>query len=89
MQANGPNTLMRSLGTTIGSAVIGVVLARMTTTLGGYALASEQGFRTGLLIGCGVALASAAVAMLIPALRAGTSDSATEETVAHEVATGA
>ncbi|MYQ97768.1 MFS transporter, partial [Streptomyces sp. SID6139] len=64
--ANGFNTLMRSLGTTIGSAVIGVVLAHMTITLGGYTLASENGFRTGLLIGCGVALVSAAVASFIP-----------------------
>ncbi|MEU0743725.1 MFS transporter [Streptomyces sp. NPDC006134] len=74
--ANGFNTLMRSLGTTIGSAVIGVVLAQMTITLGGHTLASEDGFRTGLLIGCGVAVASAAVALLIPAVRTGTGDSA-------------
>ncbi|WP_320775389.1 MFS transporter [Streptomyces sp. CRN 30] len=67
--ANGFNALMRSLGTTIGSAVIGVVLAQMTVTMGGYTLASEDGFRTGLLIGSGVALVSAAVACLIPALR--------------------
>jgi len=64
--ANGFNALMRSLGTTIGSAVIGVVLAQMTTTMGGITLASEGGFRTGLLIGCGVALASATVAAAIP-----------------------
>jgi MFS family permease len=69
--ANGFNTLMRSLGTTIGSAVIGVVLAQMTVSLGGVSIASEGGFRTGLVIGCVVALASAAVACLIPALRGG------------------
>ncbi|WP_306319151.1 MULTISPECIES: MFS transporter [unclassified Streptomyces] len=67
--ANGFNTLMRSLGTTIGSAVIGVVLAQMTVSMGGHTFASEDGFRTGLMIGCGVALVSAAVATLIPALR--------------------
>ncbi|MFR9796889.1 MFS transporter [Streptomyces sp. MS06] len=77
--ANGFNTLMRSLGTTIGSAVIGVVLAQMTVSLGGYSLASEGGFRTGLAIGCGVALLSAAVASLIPAVRAGTADEAGAE----------
>ncbi|MFF8810615.1 MFS transporter [Streptomyces pactum] len=65
--ANGFNTLMRSLGTTIGSAVIGVVLAQMTITLGGgHTIASEDGFRTGLTIGCGVALLAAAVAAVIP-----------------------
>ncbi|MBQ0862332.1 MFS transporter [Streptomyces sp. RK75] len=67
--ANGFNTLMRSLGTTIGSAVIGVVLAQLTITMGGHEFASRDGFRTGLLIGCGVALVAAAVAALIPALR--------------------
>ncbi|MFE4450570.1 MFS transporter [Streptomyces sp. NPDC056796] len=66
--ANGFNTLMRSLGTTIGSAVIGVVLAQMTMNLGGYSLASEDGFRVGLMIGCGVALVAAAVASFIPGL---------------------
>lgn len=66
--ANGFNTLMRSLGTTIGSAVIGVVLAQMTIDLGGFSLASEDGFRVGLMIGCGVALVAAAVASLIPGL---------------------
>ncbi|WP_405693249.1 MFS transporter [Streptomyces sp. NBC_01185] len=66
--ANGFNTLMRSLGTTIGSAVIGVVLAQMTTDLGGFSLASEDGFRVGLTIGCGVALVAAAVAAFIPGL---------------------
>ncbi|MFH8977034.1 MFS transporter [Streptomyces sp. NPDC017890] len=83
--ANGFNTLMRSLGTTIGSAVIGVVLAQMTITMGGHTLASEDGFRTGLLIGCGVAVVSAAVALLIPAVRTGTTgDSAAGKTPAEQ-----
>ncbi|MHB9756784.1 MFS transporter [Streptomyces sp. BYX5S] len=77
--ANGFNTLMRSLGTTIGSAVIGVVLAQMTVSLGGFSIPSEGGFRTGLLIGCGVALLSAAVATLIPALKQGEDEAAGAE----------
>ncbi|MZD07967.1 MFS transporter [Streptomyces sp. SID5785] len=72
--ANGFNALMRSLGTTIGSAVIGVILAQMTVNLGGHTIASEDGFRTGLLIGCGVALLSAVVALFIPALRKADAD---------------
>ncbi|MEU3513514.1 MFS transporter [Streptomyces longwoodensis] len=67
--ANGFNTLMRSLGTSIGSAVIGVILARMTTSMGGYTFASEGGFRTTLLVGGGLALVSAAIAAVIPAVR--------------------
>ncbi|MFB4420785.1 MFS transporter [Streptomyces sp. QL37] len=82
--ANGFNTLMRSLGTTIGSAVIGVVLAQMTMTMGGQTLASESGFRTGLMIGCGVALVSAAVACLIPAVRGNAASPATEQAPAEQ-----
>ncbi|WP_367573397.1 MFS transporter [Streptomyces griseoaurantiacus] len=69
--ANGFNTLMRSLGTSIGAAVIGVILAQMTTTMGGYSFASEDGFRTALLIGGGLALVSALIAAVIPAVRGG------------------
>ncbi|MFJ2172518.1 MFS transporter [Streptomyces sp. NPDC087851] len=67
--ANSFNTLMRSLGTSIGAAVIGLVLSQMTTGMGGHTLTSEGGFRTALLIGCGVALVSAAIAAVIPAVR--------------------
>ncbi|MGQ4514276.1 MFS transporter [Streptomyces sp. DW26H14] len=67
--ANGFNTLMRSLGTSIGSAVIGAVLANMVTTGHGVAFTSRSGFRAGLLIGCGVALLAAVIAAAIPALR--------------------
>ncbi|MFJ4183874.1 MFS transporter [Kitasatospora sp. NPDC089509] len=65
--ANSVNTLMRSLGTSTSAAVVGVVLSQLTTTLGGHTLPSESGFRTGLVIGCGVALIAAAVAAAIPA----------------------
>lgn len=65
--ANSFNTLMRSLGTSVSAAVMGVVLSQMTVTLGGHALPSESGFRVGLVIGCGVALIAAAVAAVIPA----------------------
>ncbi|MFE0728097.1 MFS transporter [Streptomyces antibioticus] len=68
--ANAFNTLMRSLGTSIGAAVIGVILAQMTTTMGGHTFASEDGFRTALLVGGALALVSAAVAAVIPAARA-------------------
>lgn len=67
--ANSFNTLMRALGTSTAAAVIGVVLAQMTTTLGGFSLPSEDGFRTGLVIGGGAALLAAAIAVLIPAAR--------------------
>ncbi|MET7640786.1 MFS transporter [Streptomyces sp. NPDC005438] len=73
--ANGFNTLMRSLGTSIGAAVMGTLLAQMTTTMGGHTLTSESGFQTGLVVGCAVAVVSAAVALVIPAARVRDSDS--------------
>ena len=66
--ANGFNTLMRSLGTSVGAAVIGVVLSQTTTTMGGHTFTSENGFRAGLLIGCGIALVAVAIAAAIPAV---------------------
>lgn len=69
--ANGFNTLMRSLGTTTGAAIIGVILAQMTIPLGGIDVPSEAGFRTALLIGAGVSVVAAALAACIPMNRAG------------------
>lgn len=62
--ANTFNTLMRSIGSSVSAAVIGVVLAQLTTDFGGYALPSEDGFRIAMLIGSGVDLAAAVVASL-------------------------
>ncbi len=67
--ANSFNTLMRSIGTSVAAAVVGAVLAQMTISLGGHAIASENGFRISLLIGCGVAVAGAVVASFIPTMR--------------------
>ncbi|GAA3861541.1 hypothetical protein GCM10022381_02330 [Leifsonia kafniensis] len=67
--ANGFNTLMRSLGTTTGSAIVGIVLAQMTIQLGGVAVPSEAGFHTVLTIGAGVAVVAAVIVAFIPALK--------------------
>ncbi|WP_244928112.1 MFS transporter [Nocardioides sp. W7] len=64
--ANSFNTLTRSVGTSIAAAVVGVVLAQMTTGFGGYAVPSESGFRTGLVIAAAVAALAALIASQIP-----------------------
>jgi len=64
--ANSVNTLMRSVGTSASAAVVGVVLAHLTTDLDGVPLPSEAGFQVGLLLGAGAALAAALVATAIP-----------------------
>ncbi|TYL45552.1 MFS transporter [Nocardioides sp. BGMRC 2183] len=80
--ANSFNTLMRSVGTTVSAAVVGVVLSQMTTDFGGFPLPSENGFRTGLAIGAAMALVAAVVALTIPAR----ASRAAEESIEHEVA---
>ncbi|WP_431236919.1 MFS transporter [Mycolicibacterium aichiense] len=64
--ANGINALARSLGTSVSSAVIGVVLATMTITYAGHVVPSLHGLRTALLIAAGVAALAAVVALTIP-----------------------
>jgi MFS family permease len=67
--ANGLNSLMRSVGVSVSSAVVGVVLAHMTTPFGPLALPSQAGFRTAMAIGGAAALAAVVVAGLIPGRR--------------------
>ncbi|WP_224769302.1 MFS transporter [Nocardioides ochotonae] len=64
--ANSVNTLMRALGTSFAAAVVGVVLAQMTTDFGGVAVPSKAGFQTGLLLGAGLALLAGIIALCIP-----------------------
>ncbi|NLU84217.1 MFS transporter [Rhodococcus sp. HNM0569] len=67
--ANSFNSLMRSIGTSVSAAVVGLVLSQMSIDFAGHTLPSENGFRTGMLIGCGVALVAAAVTAAIPHAR--------------------
>ncbi|MFE3193896.1 MFS transporter [Nocardia sp. NPDC059240] len=68
--ANSFNTLMRSIGTSVSSAVVGAVLAQMTISVAGHAIPTENGFRVVFLIGTGVALLAALIAAAIPVRRA-------------------
>lgn len=64
--ANSFNTLMRQIGSSTGSAVVGAVLAAVTLTIGGEAVMSEAGFRISYLIGGSVALIAVTIASFIP-----------------------
>ncbi|WP_343238282.1 MFS transporter [Streptomyces sp. SID13031] len=78
--ANSLNTLMRSIGTSVSSAVAGVILAHLTISLGPVSVPSKGAFQVILAIGSGAALAAFAVAALIPARRTDAApDSATAE----------
>ncbi|MFE9093133.1 MFS transporter [Streptomyces sp. NPDC007264] len=67
--ANSLNTLMRSIGTSVASAVAGVVLAHMTMSLGPVTLPSEDGFRTVLITGVAASLLGFVIAAFIPRRR--------------------
>lgn len=59
--ANGLNTLMRSIGTSVSSAVIGMVLANTANNVGGLAIPTMHGFHISFLI----ATAAVAVGLLL------------------------
>jgi MFS family permease len=67
--ANSLNTLMRAIGTSISSAVAGVILAHLTVSFGPVAVPSQEGFRLIMGIGSGAALAALAIASFIPGRR--------------------
>jgi hypothetical protein len=60
---------MRSIGTSLSSTVIGVVLAHLTIRLGGLPVPSRNGFRIGFLLGAAVSVAAAVVVLTIPGRR--------------------
>lgn len=64
--ANSLNTLMRSIGTSVSSAVAGVVLAQLTITVGAAELPSQTAFRVILGIGAAAALVALGIAAFLP-----------------------
>ena len=68
--ANSLNTLMRSIGTSVSSAVAGVVLAQMTVSLGGEPVPSQEGFRLVLGVAAGAAVVALVIALFLPKRRA-------------------
>lgn len=64
--ANSINSLLRSLGSSLASAIGGTVLASFTVALGAVALPSLAGFRVLFVMCAAAALASVVVSLLIP-----------------------
>ncbi|MEU9316761.1 MFS transporter [Streptomyces sp. NPDC048295] len=67
--ANGLNTLMRSIGTSVSSAVIGMVLANTSVHTGGAVLPSMEGFRISFLIATGAVVIGLVLASFLPSRR--------------------
>ncbi|MZD03977.1 MFS transporter [Streptomyces sp. SID5785] len=67
--ANGLNTLMRSIGTSVSSAVIGMVLANTAHHAGGVAIPTMHGFRVSFLIATGAVVVGVLLALFLPGRR--------------------
>ncbi|CAL9408736.1 Putative multidrug resistance protein MdtD [Streptomyces sp. enrichment culture] len=67
--ANGLNTLMRSIGTSVSSAVVGMVLADTAHEAGGVAVPTMQGFRVSFLIATAAVAVGLVLALLLPRQR--------------------
>ncbi|WEO97719.1 MFS transporter [Streptomyces sp. FXJ1.172] len=64
--ANGLNTLMRSIGTSVSSAVIGMVLANTANKAGGVAIPTMHGFRVSFLIATAAVALGLLLALFLP-----------------------
>ncbi|HXH34033.1 MAG TPA: MFS transporter [Plantibacter sp.] len=64
--ANGLNTLMRALGTSVAAAVIAAILADSAVPLGDTFVPSGDGFQLAFVFGLVAAIACAAIAAFIP-----------------------
>ncbi|MGW3731395.1 MFS transporter, partial [Streptomyces sp. NPDC000851] len=67
--ANGLNTLMRSIGTSTSSAVIGMVLANTANNVNGVAVPTMHGFRVSFLIATGAVAVGLLFALFLPKQR--------------------
>jgi EmrB/QacA subfamily drug resistance transporter len=67
--ANGLNALMRSVGTSLSSAAIALVLTNLTVMVGTVAVPTAAAFRLSFVIGAGAAVAALVLAAFIPARR--------------------
>ncbi|WP_420033402.1 MFS transporter [Streptomyces sp. cg28] len=64
--ATGLNTLMRSIGTSVSSAVIGMVLANTANNVGGVAIPTLHGFRVSFLIATAAVAVGVVLALFLP-----------------------
>ncbi|MEU2924915.1 MFS transporter [Streptomyces sp. NPDC007251] len=67
--ANGLNTLMRSIGTSVSSAVVGMVLANTAQNVGGVAIPTMHGFRVSFLIATAAVAVGLLLALFLPSAR--------------------
>ncbi len=64
--ANGLNSVMRTLGSTVAASLIGVILSSSFVLSNGIEIPTREAFQTVFALGAGVALAGTIVAAFIP-----------------------
>lgn len=64
--ANGLNSVMRTLGSTVAASIIGVVLSSSFVLSGGIEIPTREAFQTVFALGAGVALLGTIIAAFIP-----------------------
>ncbi len=74
--ANGLNSVMRTLGSTASAAVVGIILSTQVQLHAGIEIPTSDAFRLTFLLGAGVALVGAVIAMFIPHRERGYDDTA-------------
>ncbi|RSN66627.1 MFS transporter [Actinomadura sp. WAC 06369] len=67
--ANGLNTLMRSIGSSVSSAVIGMVLADTAHSVNGLTVPTMHGFRVSFVIAAGATVLGLLTALFLPRTR--------------------
>jgi MFS family permease len=67
--ANGLNTLMRSIGTSVSSAVIGMVLAKTSVQTAAGPVPTMSGFRISFMIATGAVVGGLIIASFLPGQR--------------------
>lgn len=75
--ANGFNSLMRSIGTSLASAVISAVLAAQTVRVGALTLPSKDGLRIALMISVAAAIAGMTLSAFLPGRKRARRDEST------------
>ena len=64
--ANGLNSVMRTLGSTLSATLVGVILATHVVSLGGTEVPTREAFSVVFVMGAGVVLAGLLLAVFIP-----------------------
>lgn len=64
--ANGLNSVMRTLGSTIAATLVGLIISSHLVQAGGVAIPTSDAFRIIFAMGSGVALAGVSIAFFIP-----------------------